>query len=128
MGAGTYIQFALALLFVLGLIGVLAVVARRAGFGYGVPAKTGRRRLAVAEVLPLDGRRKLVLLRRDQTEHLVILGPTSETVVERSIPVVDAEEAVPGDAPAAASVTPAPPPRKTPALASPGMSVGDDDR
>ena len=50
-----------------------------------------KRRLSVVEITPLDGRRRLVLLRRDDREHLVILGATGETVVETGItaPVVD---------------------------------------
>lgn len=88
MDLGLYMQFVLALVFVLALIGVLAVMARRFGFGYATPAKGGRRRrLSVSEIVPLDAKRKLVLLRRDSIEHLVILGPTSETVVETAIAV-----------------------------------------
>jgi len=90
MDLASYMQFALALMFVLALIGVLALLARRFGFGYATPSKGPRqRRLSVTEIVPLDGRRKLVLLRRDAIEHLVILGPGSETVVERGIPAAD---------------------------------------
>ena len=81
----TTMQFILALVFVLALIGVLAAVARRMGLGYGPAVRGGRRRLAVSEVVALDGKRKLVLVRRDSTEHLVILGPNSETLIESAI-------------------------------------------
>ena len=94
MGLDTYIQFALALVFVIALIGVLTAVARRAGLGYGVPTKGGQRRLAIAEIMPLDAKRRLVLVRRDATEHLVILGPGGETVVERGIAVGGFEAAL----------------------------------
>jgi len=82
-----YLRFALALIFVLALIGVLAAVARRAGFGFPTKAirPSGARRLSVVEVTPLDGRRRLVLVRRDDVEHLLMLGPTSELVVETNI-------------------------------------------
>ncbi|MGB1548152.1 MAG: flagellar biosynthesis protein FliO, partial [Alphaproteobacteria bacterium] len=33
------------------------------------------RRLGVVEVLPVDARRRLVLLKKDDREHLVLLGP-----------------------------------------------------
>ncbi|MGF1639713.1 MAG: hypothetical protein ACFCUO_02055 [Rhodospirillales bacterium] len=90
MDFGLYLHFALALAFVLALIGVLAVLARRLGLGYAAPSRTGRRRrLSVAEVLPLDAKRKIVLLRRDGVEHLVILGPTSEILVETGIVAPD---------------------------------------
>lgn len=81
----SYVQFVFALLFVLALIGVAAIVARRLGLGHAARPAGRRRRLSVEEVLPLDGKRRLVLLRRDAIEHLVILGPSSETVIERGI-------------------------------------------
>lgn len=89
MEAETYLRFVLALVFVLALIGLMAWLARRMGFG--IPLQGGRgqkktRRLGLVEVMPLDGRRRLVLVRRDDVEHLVILGPNSETVVETDVP------------------------------------------
>ena len=81
MSLATYLQFALALIFVVALIGGLAVVARRVGLGGLAPAGK-RRRLAVVEVLALDNRRRLVLVRRDGAEHLLLLGPAGDTVVE----------------------------------------------
>ncbi|MHC8509170.1 MAG: flagellar biosynthetic protein FliO [Rhodospirillales bacterium] len=81
------LQAALALVIVLGLIGLCALAARRLGLGGARgAARFGRdRRLSVIETLALDPRRRLVLLRRDETEHLVILGPNGETVVERGV-------------------------------------------
>jgi flagellar protein FliO/FliZ len=79
-------QYILALVFVLALIGLLANLARRIGFAPMTRQRVGERRLGISEIMPLDGKRKAVLLRRDGVEHLVILSPTSETVVERDIP------------------------------------------
>lgn len=79
-----YLRFALALILVLGLIALLAWVLRR--FRMGIKLQKGRR-LAVVEVQSLGPRHRLILLRRDQVEHLVILGPHSETVVESGIAV-----------------------------------------
>ena len=84
MDIHTSLQFVLALVFVLALIGATALAAKRLGLGHQA-RPTAKRRLAVVEVLSLDGKRRLVLLRRDDVEHLVILSPTSETVVERSL-------------------------------------------
>lgn len=88
MGADSYLRFILALIFVLALIGVFAMLARRFGLGYPAAAMKGRadRRLSVVEVAPLDGRRRLVLVRRDDVEHLLVVGPTSEVVIETGIP------------------------------------------
>ena len=84
-----YLRFVLALVFVLALIGLLAVIARRLGVGFpaGVIKSASDRRIGVVEVSPLDSRRKLVLVRRDDVEHLLVLSPTEETVIERNIRV-----------------------------------------
>jgi flagellar protein FliO/FliZ len=83
-----YLRFFIALLFVVGLIGLLALAARRFGMAPRVVKDANRRgRLAIVDLAPLDGRRRLVLLRRDNVEHLVILSPTGETVVETGIAV-----------------------------------------
>ncbi|MBF0246780.1 MAG: FliO/MopB family protein [Alphaproteobacteria bacterium] len=104
MDMENYIQFILALAFVLGLIGLLATLARRWGLGVSTHAmrRGGERRLALVEILPLDAKRRAVLIRRDDLEHLVVLGPDSATVVETAIPVPPAKPA--GDAPAFAQV------------------------
>ena len=82
-----YLRFVLALVFVLALIGLLAVIARKLGVGFpaGAIKSAGNRRIGVVEVSPLDSRRKLVLIRRDDVEHLLVLSPTEETVIERNI-------------------------------------------
>ncbi len=87
MEFGGYFRFLIALVFVLGLIGALAVLARRFGFGFPATAVRpgGDRRLRVVEVTALDGRRRLVLVRRDDVEHLILLGPTSELLIESGI-------------------------------------------
>jgi flagellar protein FliO/FliZ len=83
---GTYLQFALALVFVVALIAVLAFAARRFGLaGSSGPWTRQGRRLQIVEGLALDGRRRLVLVRRDATEHLLLIGASSETVVESGI-------------------------------------------
>lgn len=78
-------QYAMALIFVLALIAVAALAARRWGVAGVIPVAPGRRRLKVCESLALDGRRRLLLIRRDDVEHLLLLGATGETVVERDI-------------------------------------------
>ena len=80
-----YLKFFLALVFVLGLMGGLALVLKRLGLGAASMVPADKRRLKVIEILPLDARRKAVLLSRDGAEHLVILGPAGETVVETNI-------------------------------------------
>lgn len=80
-----YVRTVLALVAVLGLIAAAAWVARRIGFA-GLPVGARRkRRLAVVEALPIDGRRRLVLVRRDEVEHLLLIGGGSDLVVERDV-------------------------------------------
>ena len=92
-----YLRFLLALVFVLGLIGLATAVMRRMGLGFPVGAlkRPGNRRLSVVEIAPLDGRRRLVLIRRDDTEHLIVLGPSSELVIESGIKAGDAKTGAP---------------------------------
>ena len=77
-------RFAAALVFVLALMGGLAVLMRRFSQNHPVTLPQ-KRRLKIVESLALDSRRRLVLLRRDASEHLVILGPNGETVIETGI-------------------------------------------
>lgn len=87
MSIGMYLNFVLALLFVIGLIGLAAWTYRRFAMGRGTPLRLGAKsaRLDVVEVRAIDARRRLVLVRRDTVEHLLLLGPTTETVVEAGI-------------------------------------------
>ena len=83
LGLNDYMQFVFALIFVLALIGVFALVARRLGLGYRAPSRPKHeRRLAIVEFMPIDARRRLAIIRRDSVEHLIMLGTSSETVVE----------------------------------------------
>jgi flagellar protein FliO/FliZ len=86
LNSSEYFYAFLALLFVLGLIGLLALIARRFGLGFPVSGRANNsRRLAVSEMLPLDSKRRLVLFRRDGTEHLVLLGAESDLLIEANI-------------------------------------------
>ncbi len=86
MELSAYFRFVAALLFVLGIIGVFALLARRFVPGArNINRRGTKRRLSVVEVIPVDTKRRLVLIKRDDTEHLVMLGPNGDTVVERNI-------------------------------------------
>lgn len=77
-------RFILSFVVVIGLIGGLAWVLRRYGSGR-ITAAAGKGRLGVVEVATVDAKRRLVLIRRDAVEHLILLSPTTETVVETGI-------------------------------------------
>ncbi len=81
-----YLRFMFALILVLGLIAALTWAARRFGFGGQLTPNAGKSpRLSVVEVRTLDSRRKLVLLRRDGSEYLVLLGPNQDLLLEGGI-------------------------------------------
>ena len=81
----------LALIAVLGMIGVAAVIARKAGLAAPAGAFTRKKRLALVETLALDARRRVAIIKCDDTEHLVLLGATSETVIDTNLtPVSEA--------------------------------------
>lgn len=80
-----YLRFLIALVFVLALIALLAWLAKR----FGVPGAFSRprsaRRLSVVESLPIDARHRLILVRRDAVEHLVMLGAAGDSLIEADI-------------------------------------------
>ena len=78
----SYLRFILALVLVLGLIALLAFAARRFGLAARTTGARAGRRLAISEILAVDARRRLVLFRRDDVEHLVLLGPTQDLLIE----------------------------------------------
>ena len=80
-----YLRFIAALLFVLALMGGLWLLLKRLGLSGMQMANGQQRRLRIVEALPIDARRRAVILQRDNRQHLVILGPTGETVIESDI-------------------------------------------
>lgn len=80
-----YWRFVFALVLVLALIFAVAWIAKRLGLGGRIATPRGKRRLSIQEVLSLDGKRRLVLLKRDGVEHLVLLGVANDVVIEAGI-------------------------------------------
>jgi flagellar protein FliO/FliZ len=81
-----------ALVFVLALIGLAAWLMRR----FGPAMRLGRTgRLGLVETIALDSRRRLVLVRRDNVEHLLMIGGAGDLVIERGIDTADPRAPVP---------------------------------
>ena len=77
-----YFKFVLALLFVLGLIGGFAIIAKRSGLGNRGPIVRGKsKRLSIIETMVLDPKRRVVLIQCDNSEHLLLLGTNNERVI-----------------------------------------------
>src|SRR5271169_2109022 len=81
------LTFFFAFVAVLALIGVVAWLIRRfASNRLGTNTNRGRMpRLAVIDAAAVDGRRRLVLVRRDNIEHLLMIGGPTDIVVEPNI-------------------------------------------
>jgi len=80
------VRFFLAFLIVLGMIGVIAWGLRRFSAGRFRDTARGRQpRLAVIDHASVDGRRRLILVRRDNVEHLLMIGGPTDIVVELNI-------------------------------------------
>lgn len=80
-----YLRVVAALAVVVGLMLAALWLLRRFPVG-GMVARPGqRRRLSVVESVAVDSRRRLVLVRRDGTEHLLLVGGTHDVVVEGGI-------------------------------------------
>lgn len=84
-GFGSVLQTLIALIFVLCLIGLCSLLARRFMPMLAAGTPIGQRRLKIVESLPLDARRRAVLLRCDGREHLLVVGEAGVTVVERNL-------------------------------------------
>jgi flagellar protein FliO/FliZ len=78
-----YFRSVLALGVVVALIAGAAWMARKVGFGGMQAMKRRSRRLSIVEILSLDNRRRLVLVRKDETEHLLLIGGGTDVVVEK---------------------------------------------
>lgn len=76
MDPSEILRMVFSLAIVLGLIGIMAVLARRFGPESLRRMRTGGadRRLSVVESLVLDPTRRLVLVRFDAEEQLILLG------------------------------------------------------
>src|SRR5947209_14270307 len=115
--------FFFAFIVVLALIGLTAWLVRRFG-GNRLGANTNRGRmprLAVIDAAAVDGRRRLVLVRRDNVEHLLMIGGPTDIVVEPNIVrATPGREALPQRPPGTEL-----PPRIAPLPDAAGWSDGD---
>jgi flagellar protein FliO/FliZ len=120
------LTFFFAFVAVLALIGVAAWLVRRfAGNRLGANTNRGRMpRLAVIDAAAVDGRRRLVLVRRDNVEHLLMIGGPTDIVVESNIVRATAGR---DQMPQRASVSADPPPRIAP-LPDAGWADHDGSR
>ncbi|MDC0989267.1 flagellar biosynthetic protein FliO [Rhodospirillales bacterium] len=79
----SYLKFFFALIFVLGLIGALAVLAKRFGIGNKGPLFNKKdNTLSIIETLQLDSKRRIVRVRRNSAEYLILLGIGTDILLD----------------------------------------------
>lgn len=134
-------------LFALGIVILLIVIAMwLLRLLTGTTGRVGRarnRRLMLVDSLAIDPRRQLLIVRRDNVEHLILTGGPTDIVVETGIPAVEAPArpapvhrapapARPAQPPVtprpAAALAPVPAPPETPAPTEPVSNVSPLDR
>jgi len=87
-------KFLMALVFVLGLIWGLTLAAKHFGLGNRGPEKRNRsKRLSIIETMALDAKRRIVVVRLDDTEHVILLGQSGEQVISSGEPAGHAPSA-----------------------------------
>ncbi|WP_245408192.1 flagellar biosynthetic protein FliO, partial [Rhodobium orientis] len=118
------IQVVIAFVIVFALLAAFLWIMRRltrTGFGHG--GRTRQPRLAIMDQAHIDTRRRLVLVRRDNVEHLVLVGGPSDVVVEQNI--VRGQSMAPGmRAPYPAVAQPMPAASVAPAAPQPPAAQG----
>ena len=77
-----FTMIALIIIAIVVLVGVIMIFK---SFNGRVRGRKGSR-LGISEYYELDKTRRLVLLRRDDVEHLVLIGGNQEVVIESGIP------------------------------------------
>ncbi|UMY17849.1 hypothetical protein MMB17_00330 [Methylobacterium organophilum] len=84
------LQFLVVFLVILVLLmGAVFLFRRLIGRGMSLSSKTTQRgrqpRLGIVDIYELDRARQLILLRRDNVEHLLLVGGPNDVVIERNI-------------------------------------------
>lgn len=86
-------------------VAVLFIVKMIRSMNFGTFVAGGRNRktrLAVMDATAVDSHRRLVLVRRDDVEHLILIGGPTDVVVERDIRLAGAKRTMPVAEPALA--------------------------
>lgn len=113
-GYSAAIFWTLAALVLLLVVLIVVRMIRSMSFGTFVSGGRNRKtRLAVMDATAVDSHRRLVLVRRDDVEHLILIGGPTDVVVERDIRLA-ASRRVPHAEPPAAQ-----PPARAPAPVQP---------
>ncbi len=111
------VMWTLVALVALGVIMLIVKIVRRVSGGSFSSSGSYRSRLAVMDAAEVDTQRRLVLVRRDEVEHLIMIGGPTDIVIEQNI-------TGPGrSVPQTATVSPAPERHPEPVRAEPQVAA-----
>lgn len=81
-----YLRFFVAFGLIIMLIGLTAWLARFLGFNTPLSLRGQKqRRLSVVDAIALDAKRRLILISRDDVEHLICVGGNTDFMVEHNV-------------------------------------------
>ncbi|NOZ31539.1 MAG: hypothetical protein GXP01_00375 [Alphaproteobacteria bacterium] len=101
-GAANFWTVTLALAFVLILIVFLVWILKFILSATRTVGLGRNRRIGITDSIPVDAKRHLILIRRDDVEHLILTGGTNDLIVEAAIPLPPLQEGKPAPSAAAA--------------------------
>lgn len=84
-GYANAIMWTLVALVALGVVMLLVKIVRKVSGGSFSSSGSYRSRLAVMDAAEVDAQRRLVLVRRDEVEHLIMIGGPTDIVIEQHI-------------------------------------------
>ncbi len=90
MDSAIYLKFIFALGFVILLLLGLAFLARKYGLMAKITLKrkkSATQRLHITEILPIDAKRRLLLLRKDDKEYLIMLGLEKDLLLDGNLEI-----------------------------------------
>lgn len=85
MDSSQLLKLAAAFTFVMALMWGLSLLMKRLGYGQVMMKKKEDRRLKVIEYLALDTRNRMILVSRDDVEHLLLVNAEHSVIVEQNI-------------------------------------------
>jgi flagellar protein FliO/FliZ len=83
----SWLRLILAFTVTLGLLAGLSLILKYVSIkGVSLPRKAGKpRRIEIVESLAIDTKRRLVIVRCDEGEHLLLLNPQSDIVIQSNL-------------------------------------------
>ncbi|WP_420549420.1 flagellar biosynthetic protein FliO [Curvivirga sp.] len=88
IGYADFLRMIVALIFVLSLILLALFLGRKYGKGWGFQhTPLTKRRLQIIESLPIGPKQRMMIVRRDNMEHVLVIGQETAVLIEKNISI-----------------------------------------